>query len=84
MRKTDEAYRKLCSDVLRRDKYRCKFPGCKKKGTQIHHIKTWATTPLLRYSKENLISLCFRHHKMIWNNESEYEKIFFDIIRRKP
>lgn len=82
MRKSDPAYRKLRSDVLRRDKYKCKFPGCCNKASQIHHIKTWASTPSLRYVKENSISICYRHHRMIWGKEELYEKIFFDILRK--
>jgi hypothetical protein len=49
--------------VRERDRYRCQFPGCDSRKTDIHHIVHWARhgeTKLV-----NLILLCKAHHVIV-------------------
>ncbi len=60
--------------VRERDRYRCQFPGCESRKTDIHHIVHWAKhgeTKLV-----NLILLCRAHHLIV--HEGGY------IITAKP
>ena len=54
---------KLRRAVRERDRYRCRFPGCESRRTDIHHIIYWANGGKTRL--KNLISLCKRHHALI-------------------
>lgn len=74
------SYRKARLAALKRDKYKCKFPGCKKKATQVHHIIRFADSPYLMWSVCNLISLCYTCHKKIWGKEKYYMLLFFEIL----
>jgi 5-methylcytosine-specific restriction endonuclease McrA len=42
--------------VRERDHYRCAFPGCQSRRTDLHHIRHWAHGGTTSYW--NLISLC--------------------------
>lgn len=83
--------------VLRRDKNCCRWCkktsqiGQKRGGgrsknayklkLQIHHIKTWADAPLLRFEDSNLITLCYDCHQKVWGKEREYEMFFKNLLR---
>lgn len=48
--------------VLKRDNYTCR--NCGAKGyLEVHHIKSWAAYPSLRFEMSNLISLCRKCHE---------------------
>jgi hypothetical protein len=49
--------------VRERDHYRCQFPGCHSRRTDIHHIIAWAMGGKTRLS--NLILLCDAHHAIV-------------------
>jgi hypothetical protein len=49
--------------VRERDKYRCQFPGCHSRRTDIHHIRHWSRGGKTRL--RNLISLCEAHHVIV-------------------
>jgi 5-methylcytosine-specific restriction endonuclease McrA len=49
--------------VRERDRYRCRFPGCESRRTDLHHIRHWANGGPT--SQDNLLSLCRRHHTII-------------------
>lgn len=66
--------------VLKRDKHKCRFPGCKKRAKQVHHILRWADAPSLRYEVSNGISLCWACHYNIRNQEHLYVELFIRII----
>lgn len=77
----DPAYTRFRFDVLKRDRFTCKMPGCKnKKNLNVHHIKKWSNASALRYDKSNGITLCSYCHKSITGKESHYEKLFREII----
>jgi hypothetical protein len=46
-----------------RDKGQCRFPGCKSRRADLHHIVYWANGG--RTDLDNLISLCKRHHTLV-------------------
>lgn len=73
------AFRKA---VLKRDKYRCQWPNCKHptKQIKVHHIKTWAKYPGLRFVVNNGICLCRSHHDSIKGKEEDYERVFIMIV----
>ena len=49
--------------VRERDQYRCQFPGCHSRRTDIHHIRPWARGGKTRLT--NLILLCEAHHVIV-------------------
>jgi hypothetical protein len=49
--------------VRERDQYRCRFPGCHSRRTDLHHIQHWARGGTTSYW--NLISLCEAHHVIV-------------------
>jgi hypothetical protein len=56
-------YKQWRISVFERDNYTCQF--CLKHGVELHahHIRPFAAFPLLRFSKENGITLCSDCHK---------------------
>ncbi len=49
--------------VRERDGYRCQYPGCNSRRTDIHHIVPWARGGATRLA--NLASFCQAHHVII-------------------
>ncbi|MGH3405874.1 MAG: HNH endonuclease signature motif containing protein, partial [Streptosporangiaceae bacterium] len=43
--------------------YRCQFPGCHSRRTDLHHIRHWARGG--KTSHHNLICLCEAHHVIV-------------------
>ena len=79
----DPLYKKVRADTLKRDRFCCQWPNCgSNKQLRVHHIRTWAEHPSLRFVLNNLITLCKYHHDMIWGKEENYEAVFFQIIKR--
>lgn len=54
-------HKKFVKAVLRRDKYTCQQCGSKQ-FIQVHHIKSWADYPELRYEASNGVALCEECH----------------------
>ena len=78
----DPVYKKFRLDVLKRDRFRCKMPGCKnKKDLQVHHITKWSGASSLRYETSNGITLCKHCHRTVTGKESHYESLFRELIR---
>ena len=77
----DPLYKEFRKKVLNRDRRVCQWYGCKsKKKLNVHHIKTWAQCPSLRYDINNGITLCKAHHDTIKGIEHLYEAVFFKIV----
>lgn len=51
-------------DVLERDGWRCRWPGCPEEGPQVvaHHINERSQRPDLRLDRANGAALCTQHH----------------------
>ncbi len=78
---SDPVYRDFRKNVIKRDKGKCKMPGCKsRKNLQVHHISKWSNAHALRYETSNGITLCRKCHESITGKESHYEKLFREII----
>ena len=78
----DPAYEQFRKDVLKRDKRKCKMPGCAStKSLQVHHIKKWSSASSLRYETSNGITLCKYCHNSIKGHEDQYESLFRLIIQ---
>jgi 5-methylcytosine-specific restriction endonuclease McrA len=72
---------KWANDVRKRDRWVCKFPGCKsKKQLQAHHIVPWSKSHSLRFEIKNGITLCKKCHDSIKNREHLYTLVFMEII----
>lgn len=77
----DQQYAQFRKDVLKRDCFTCKMPGCNnKKLLHVHHIKPWSKAFSLRYDIMNGITLCKYCHKLVTGKEFYYEKLFLEII----
>ena len=55
----DPNYKKFRTEVLKRDKFKCRMPNCKsKKNLNVHHIQAWSNASTLRFEPSNGITLC--------------------------
>jgi hypothetical protein len=80
----DPLYKKWRSDIYKRDKFTCQWPGCSSnKKLNAHHIKKWSDYPNLRFVTSNGITLCRDHHNTIKGMEEQYEVAFLRIILSK-
>jgi predicted restriction endonuclease len=80
----DPQYIKWRKAVYKRDNYQCQWPGCKiKKRLNAHHIRRWSKYPGLRFSINNGITLCCKHHKFIHGKEDYYVIVFSQILQMK-
>ena len=74
-------YRGWRNNIKKRDNYRCQWPGCcSNKNIQVHHIKTWAKYPGLRFVEANGITLCKRCHDSVRGKENDFEYFFMKIL----
>jgi 5-methylcytosine-specific restriction endonuclease McrA len=79
-RKSD-AYRDFRRQVLKRDKYRCQMPGCKKRSRlEVHHIIRYADSVHGRLDTSNAISLCRTCHKDVTGGETHWIMLFSKIV----
>ena len=62
-RRTRKPTAALRRAVRERDRYRCRFPGCQSRRTDLHHIRFWANGGETKL--QNLICLCKRHHRIL-------------------
>lgn len=77
----DEQYRVFRVTVLRRDKHKCKWPGCKRLSKlKVHHIIRWASNRGLRYNPSNGITLCNFHHNMVTGREEQFAVFLYGLI----
>lgn len=79
---SDPAYKKVRLQVLKRDKRKCRMPGCcaKRVRKEVHHIVPWSQAAYLRYEPSNMITLCKECHKEVTGNEGFYESLFREIV----
>jgi len=66
----DVPYSQTAQGVVERDQYRCQYPGCSVMcGLHVHHIefrsRTGRKSRARSNSPENLLTLCFIHHRMV-------------------
>lgn len=66
-------------EVMKRDKGKCRFPGCTKKGREMHHIIPYSKNSQFRLEVKNLIMLCKSHHKEVTGKEIHYMNLFLGI-----
>jgi len=80
----DPAYKEWRKKVYRRDRRRCRMPGCRSRfKIQAHHIKKWSEAATLRFDVDNGITLCKSCHDSINGLESHYEVLFYQIVGGK-
>lgn len=78
----DPVYKEWRKKIYIRDKYTCQYPGCGvRKRLHAHHIRKWADYPLLRFHINNGITLCYKCHKKIQNQEEDYFRLFTTILK---
>jgi len=74
-------YTKWREDIKKRDNHQCQWPGClSRTHIQVHHIKTWANYPGMRFVTAHGITLCRKCHDSIKGKESDYEGFFLKIL----
>lgn len=75
----DPEYKKARLSALRRDGFKCKI--CKSKiKCQVHHIRKFADAPSSRNDINNLITLCKKHHRNMWQTEESFAAYCFSLI----
>ncbi len=74
-------YAKWREDIKKRDNYQCQWPGCLSRHyIQVHHIKTWANYPGMRFVAANGITLCRKCHDSVKGKEDDYVPFFLKIL----
>jgi len=74
-------YKKWRDEVKERDNKQCQWPGClSRHRIEVHHIKTWAKHPGLRFVLANGITLCEKCHKSIKGKEHDFEVFFLKVL----
>lgn len=64
-RLVDEAMEDAARAAVRvRDGMRCSVPGCREKGTELHHIVRRSRSKAKRWEISNLCYLCHAHHSL--------------------
>ena len=70
-------WKSIVRGVYRRDQYvcaRCGTPKSGHRGLHAHHIYPWSTHPDLRFSPENLVTLCRKCHAWVHSkSNTEHE-----------
>ena len=66
----EQPYGETCQEVLERDHYQCRYPGCwARANLHVHHVvfrsKTGGKSRPRSNSRENLLTLCVFHHRML-------------------
>lgn len=61
-------FRETANKILRRDKYNCVWCSASKVKLEVHHIQPWASNEDLRFSHDNLCTLCIDCHKKVHFN----------------
>jgi len=80
----DPLYKIWRKQIYSRDNFVCQWPNCNnKQRLNAHHIYKWSDFPGLRFSLNNGITLCKRHHDLIKNNEDSYSEFFTKLILNK-
>lgn len=72
--------------VYQRDKFRCRKCDQKMhkgKNLNAHHIRSWANYPSLRYDVNNGITLCYKCHKTMFQNEDSYINLCMILLSNK-
>ena len=79
-----QKFKTIKAQVKRRDKCVCTLCEKYRKGGEVHHIRSWAANPRLRYEERNCCYVCFRcHNKYLKNNEDGYIAILTEKVRQK-
>jgi len=74
-------YVKWRDDIKKRDNYTCQWPGClSRHQIQVHHIKTWAKYPGMRFVTANGITLCRKCHYSVRGKEHDFETFFLKLL----
>lgn len=77
----DPVYSQWRKSIRERDGNKCQWPGCESKSRlQVHHIKTWGSSPSARFDMTNGITLCKKCHDSIKGKEKDYEMLFHKIL----
>lgn len=78
------AYKKWRLKVYKRDNFQCCWPNCQsKKGLNAHHILNWSKNKVLRFSVNNGITLCEKHHKVVTGHEDNYVNFLSTLVSNK-
>jgi 5-methylcytosine-specific restriction endonuclease McrA len=63
--KVDAKDERTCREITRkRDKGKCRIPGCKEAAVHLHHIVYRSKSKRLRWRTENCVWLCVDHHRL--------------------
>jgi len=89
--KVDAKNERACREIVRkRDKGKCRIPGCTERAPEAHHIVYRSHSKAHRWDPANLVSLCADHHRLrhagvihISGNADEEIVVTGDIDRLK-
>lgn len=67
----DKKTKQFRSDIFERDNWTCQTCGIRGIYLEVHHIKSWAKFPELRYDLKNAVTLCLECHKLTDNYKNK-------------
>jgi 5-methylcytosine-specific restriction endonuclease McrA len=80
--RTNDEYKKWRNSVKKRDRGKCQWPGCKKRGQEAHHILPYSMFPHLRYEVTNGIFFCRTCHSKLKGKEGYYVGFCMSLLER--
>lgn len=75
-------YKKFRKAVRSRDGNKCKKCGSRKQ-LHVHHIRTWESSPELRFVETNGITLCKKCHIKTFRKEEDFVQLCSQLISQK-
>lgn len=63
-----QEFKPLSSAIMKRDFFTCAWCSQKAGELHVHHLETWMSSPELRFTKSNLVTLCVSCHKKVHVN----------------
>ena len=65
-KKLDAKHERAAREITRkRDKGKCRIPGCKERATELHHVVKRSQSKARRWDTANLCWLCLSHHRLV-------------------
>jgi hypothetical protein len=63
--KLDDQAERVCRIAVNaRDKRKCRIPGCKEYGAELHHVVPRSQSKRKRWLTSNCLLLCLDHHRL--------------------
>lgn len=73
-------FKPLSAEILKRDLFTCAWCSQKSGELNVHHLKTWISSPELRFTPSNLVTLCVPCHKRVHKDGNSTVNPYMTIL----